>query len=80
MKRESKGHGRKVTDIYTWIQCYSSYVSVQATAAPSMIPELMAYMAMMVQVSQDYPGLAWVRYDTAFRRQAALTGGILNGR
>ena len=43
VKRESKGRsGRKVTDIYTWLQCYSSYVSVRATAAPGMIPELMA--------------------------------------
>ncbi len=75
MWTESKGwSGRKVTDIHTWLQCYSSYVSVRATAAPRMIRELMAYMAMMVRVSQDYPGLAWVRYDAAFRRQAALTG------
>ncbi len=27
-----------------------------------------------MSVSQDFVGLAWVRYDAAFRRQAALTG------
>lgn len=64
---------RKVTDIFTWIQCYGAYVSVRATGAPQLIPELMAYMATIVRVSQDYSGLAWVRYDAAFRRQAALT-------
>ncbi len=66
--------GRKVTDIFTWLQCFTSYIAVRALASPLLIPELMAYMAMVVRVSQDYPGLAWVRYDAVFRRQAALTG------
>ncbi len=30
--------------------------------------------SMIVRVSQDFVGLAWVRYDAAFRRQEALTG------
>jgi hypothetical protein len=34
----------------------------------------MAYMTWIVRLSQDFTGLAWVRYDAAFRRQAALTG------
>ena len=51
--RESKGRrSRKVTDIFTWLQCL---------------------MATIVRVSQDFAGLAWVRYDVAFRRQAAIT-------
>ena len=65
---------RKVTDIFTWLQCFGSYVSVRAQHTPSLIPELMAYMAAIVRVSQDYAGLAWVRYDAAYQRQAALTG------
>ena len=42
--------------------------------------KLMAYMATIVQVSQDYAGLAWVPYDAAFCRQAAPTtfGGQLS--
>ena len=65
---------RKVTDIFTWVQCYGSYVSVLGPQFPKVIPELMAYMTTIVRVSRDYTGLAWVRYDAAFRRQAALTG------
>ena len=64
---------RKVMDIFTWLQCFGAYVSVRATQAPHLIPEFMAYMATIVRVSQDYSGLAWVRYDAAFHRQAALT-------
>ena len=66
--------GRKVTEVFTWLQCFGSYVAVRGTHAPDLVPELMAYMATIVRVSQDYAGLAWVRYDAAFRRQAALTG------
>ena len=49
---------RKVTDIFTWLQCFGSYVSVRAQHTPSLIPELMAYTAAIVRVSQDYAGLA----------------------
>ena len=41
---------------------------------PQLIPELVAYMSTIVWVTQDFSSLAWVRYDTAFRRQAAMTG------
>ena len=51
---------RKVTDIFTWLQCFGSYVSVRAQCTPSLILELMAYTAAIVRVSQDYAGLAWV--------------------
>jgi len=65
---------RKVTDIFSWLQCYATYASVLGPQYPEAIPELLAYMASIIRVSQDYSGLAWVRYDAAFRRQAALTG------
>ena len=65
---------RKVIDIFTWLQCYGTYVSVRAASNPALIAELVAYMIMIVRTSQDFSGLAWVRYDAAFRRQAALTG------
>jgi len=43
----------------------------------------MAYMGIITRVSQDYEGLGWVRYDSAFQRQAALSGNrkwsVVNG-
>ena len=41
---------------------------------PDHNPQLMAYMITISQASQDFTGLAWVRYDLAFRRNAAVTG------
>ena len=34
----------------------------------------MAYQSTIIRASQDYSGLAWMQYDSAFHRQAALTG------
>ena len=79
-KKGQSRRSRKVTDIFTWLQCYATYVSVLGPHAPEAIPELMAYMATIIRVSQDYQGLAWVRYDAGFRRQAALTGNRLWSR
>ena len=64
---------RVVADIFSWIQCFTSYVSVQGSQYPEAIPELMAYMAMIVRSSQHFKDLAWLWYDVGFRRQAALT-------
>ena len=64
---------RQVTEIFTWIQCFCMYVSTLASKHQSM-PELMAYIITITRVSQDFAGMAWVRYDAAFRRQAAITG------
>ena len=68
-----KGDGvTKVTDTFMWLQFFGTYVSVRVPPAPHLIPELMAYLATMVQVSQDFSGLTWIRYDAAFCQQAAL--------
>ena len=63
-----------MTDIFTWIHYYTSYVSVLASRYHGVVPELMAYLVTITRVSQDFSGLAWVRYDAAFRRQATITG------
>ena len=66
--------GRKVTEIFAWLQCFGTYVAVPSTHEPAVVPEMMAYMGIIIRVSQDYKGLGWVRYDSAFWRQAALSG------
>ena len=71
---------RKVTDISTWTRCFATYVSVLGPANPTAIPELMAYLASIVQANQDFDGLVWERYNAAFRRQAAATGNRMWSR
>ena len=62
-KRLTPRHPRQVIDIFTWIHCYTSYVSVLASRYHGVVPELMAYLVTITRVSQDFSGLAWVRYD-----------------
>ena len=40
--------------------------SVLGPRFPDSLPELLAYQATIVRVSQVFAGLAWVRYDQAF--------------
>ena len=63
-----------MADIFTWIHCYTLYVSVLASRYQGVVPEPMAYLVTITCASQDFSGLAWVRYDAAFRHQAAITG------
>ena len=64
--------GRKVLDIFTWLQCFGIYVSIRGTQSPTSIPEFMAYMSMIVKINQEYAGMAWLNYDTLYRKHAAL--------
>lgn len=73
-KSETKTcRGRKVTDILTWLQSYGTYVSVVADSHPSRIAVLTAYVILIIQVNQEFAGLAWVRYD-ADKQHQMVTG------
>ena len=65
---------RQVTDFQTWLQCFAIYCSIRGSHDPGSVPELMAYIITISRVSQDFTGLSWVRYDSAFRCQAAISG------
>ena len=65
---------RQVTEIFTWVQCFCTYASVLSGSSPEAVPELLAYLVTITRVSQDYVGLAWVRYESSFCRLAAVTG------
>ena len=41
-------HARKVTDIFTWVQCFGTYVAVVTPVEPHLVPELMAYMGTII--------------------------------
>ena len=63
----------QATEVFTWVQCFCTYISVLSGSFPKAVPELMAYMVTITRVSQDFAGLSWVRYDSAFCRQAAIS-------
>ena len=61
---------KPVIELKTWIQCFAIYVGVVSLRHPEVIADMMAYMV-IVKAAEEYAGLAWVRYDEAFRSQAA---------
>ena len=63
-----------VTDIWSWLHCFGTYILVLGPVYSQAIPELMAYMSLIIRCSQDYEGLAWVCYNMSFRCQAAASG------
>ena len=60
-----------VSSIFSWIQCYSTLVSILAHKFPSKVPQLMAYQSIIVRCYTDYEGDGWLAYDRAYRRKAA---------
>ena len=67
----------KVTEFSEWVQCMMVYVSVLVQEYPERIADLLGYVlniSMLYQES-DEKG-AWIRYDDAFRRKAALRKGL----
>ena len=65
-----------VTNIFTWFQGYASLVGALSTAYPSKVPQFMAYQSMIIRCYKDFEGLAWVQYDHAFHRQAAVSKNL----
>ena len=61
----------QIIDIGLWVQTFAGYISVLSTKYPLMVPEVLAYMAMMVKFSRNYEGAAWARYDMLYRKQMA---------
>ena len=62
-----------VTDILRWVQCFAAMVSVLSQHHSNLLPEFMAYLAIIVKCQHDYEGIGWLQYDRAFRRQAAVS-------
>ena len=65
---------KRVQEMTAWLQCFATYVGILGPAKPTLIPQLMAYMATIIRASQEFEGSAWAIYDDTYRRQAAASG------
>ena len=54
-----QGHKKIMTDIQTWMQCFSVYASI---LAPWHIPELLACPRDIMRVSRQFKWPSWVIY------------------
>jgi len=54
--------------ILQWLQCY---VLVVSRHHPESISDLMGYQSLIIDMSMEYKGDCWARYDHRFRQKAA---------
>ena len=66
---------RIIPDLATWMQCYAIYVAVKGGHSPDVVPELMAYQAIIAKASRKFKWPSWVVYDQNFRQEAASCAG-----
>ena len=62
---------RRVGDLLTWVQCFSTYAAVLTEKHPHRVRELLGYLRLIARESQKNGGEGWRHYDTTFRKLAA---------
>ena len=65
---------KPIRDVLTWVQCFNIYIAVVAKKHPDMVPEMLAYMLIVLRAQREYEEPAWRLYDGAFWDKAAATG------
>lgn len=69
-------HARKkpVTNIITWIQCFSRYTAAMAKEFPDCTPGFMSHLLTVIKGFQEAEDPGWRLYDEAYREKMASTG------
>ena len=65
---------RNIESITEWVKAFSIYTAAMGNRFPEAIPEMLAYLLVIVNASEQYDGLYWRSYDTHYRVNAAATG------
>ena len=65
---------RRVSDITTWVKCFSLYMAVLAKSEPAMVPSMVAHLHTVLHLHQRaIQHLAWLEYDIQFRMELAAS-------
>ena len=62
---------RRVSNLSTWVQCFTTYAAILAEAHPHRTRDLFAYLRLIVREAQRHKGDGWRAYDVLFRKLAA---------
>lgn len=65
---------KPVTDIITWVQCFSRYTAAMSQSFPDCTPGFMSHMITVLKAYAEVEEPAWWEYDEAFREKMASTG------
>ena len=64
----------EIKDILTWTEAFTIFQLVLCATFPLHWLDLTKYKLLIIQTARQHPGLAWLEYDLAFRRDAAASG------
>ena len=63
----------EIIDILTWIQAFTIYPWIFCSTCLSRWQDTTQYKLLILQTASQFPGPAWLNYDTAFRKDAAAS-------
>ena len=63
-----------ISDLGTWIQCFSLYAAVVLSKFLERRTSLLLYQSTIAKLSQKFNWPSWVIYDTLHRQETADTG------
>ena len=66
----SKKRIQEITAIVTWVEAFTVYSWILCSIHPSR----WQYKLLILKISRQFPGKAWLHYDIAFRKDAAASG------
>lgn len=70
----SKRRQLEIKDVLTWIEAFSIFQLVLCSAHPHRWTDTTKYKLLVVQTARQFPGLSWLEYDLAYRKDAAASG------
>ena len=70
----SKRRPVEIVDVLTWTEAFTIFQLVLCSAHPNRWPDTTKYKLLVVQTARQFPGLSWLEYDLAYRKDAAASG------
>ena len=58
-----------ITTIHQWVTAFTGYAAVLTEHSPHQAPGLFTRIAEITEMARRFGGMAWCRYDQAFRRE-----------
>ena len=65
--KESKKRVPRIVSIMSWIECFTTYISLIAMKRPDRVSDLLAYMSLIIYAARQYEENPWLSYDATFR-------------
>ena len=57
-----------VETVSDWALSFATYMAIRVLSSPGLATPLATYMAIILRLAREVPGLAWQRYDRMFRQ------------